>query len=329
MINKIYNKYHQIVCKRETSRLKAKGRKHSHLFQPKGNINFSDFTSTLKEMGVTSSDTLLIRLSSQAMPYLDGGLLGFYNNLFDYVDSGKGNVMSLSYSFDRSPLMYLAMDPTFNAEGTPTTIGMCSEIFRRMPGVIRSIHPTHSVSVYGADKKEIAGAHHCDPNAYSEMSPFGHLYKHKPGKEIIIGLNHSSVGQHFIENKTTVTGKISKPILSKVTVDGNVQRLPFYVDNPFVKHINAFQKPPFLHLLKEMNVLKQSYINGISVYVYDSRAFYKKLGPIYNSHMRPFTYEKTKTFILNNFAKPIVLNHFFKSEQGSLVPRKENEKTNL
>ncbi|CCO23219.1 AAC(3) family N-acetyltransferase [Maridesulfovibrio hydrothermalis] len=325
MLHKIYNKYHTYRKEQEKIRIKAKSTSFSNLFQPDGHISFKEFAEIIEQMGVNNSNNILIRLSSQVIPYLEGGILNFYNNLFQYVDSGNGNLMSLSYTFDRSPLMFLSQSPLFSAEHSPTTLGLCNELFRRMNNISRSIHPTHSVSVYGKDRLEITATHHLDPHTYSTQSPFAYLYKHGVGKEIIIGLNCSSVGQHFIENVTNITGVIEKPILCKIEIDGKKQQKPFYADNPFIKNFSTYHKDQFINFLKMEGILKQSFIKGISVYIYDSRLFYDKLGPIYNSDKRPYNPLLMRTFFLNKIIRPLILKSFFEEKKTHYIARNINE----
>ena len=321
MLLSVYRKYRAYRLKKEEVRLKDKAEKFSDLFNPTAPFTFAEFAECVEAMGVKPSDNILLRLSSQAVPYLSEGLIDFYKKSFDYVDAGGGHVMSLSYSFDRSPLMYLALDKVFDPENTPTTVGLCNEIFRRMDGGERSVHPTHSVSVYGKRSKEITAEHHLNPHTYSLQSPFAHLYKYGKGKEIIIGLNHSSTAQHFIEDKFSITGKISRPITNRMKINGNTENHLFYADNPFVKYTGYYKTDDFRSLLMEKGMLKQSVLNGISVYVYDCPKQYSDLPAIYQSDQAPFKRKYAKTLLLNQIARPIVLNMFFKNESGHLVPK--------
>ncbi len=325
MLNYIYKKYYSQYRERKAKKYIAwKSKLFTPLFQPNGIIPFDEFVSKIQKMGVTNSDNILLRLSSQTVPYLENGLIGFYKNIFDYVDKGSGNVMSLSYTFDRSPLMYLSKNPVFTPEESPTTIGLCNEIFRRMDGVSRSIHPTHSVSVYGNNSEKITGSHHLDKRTYSELSPFAYLYKYGSGKEIIIGLNHSTVGQHFIEEKAFITGHIKEPILCNIKLDGKINKIPFFADNPFVKNISKFHTESFISLLKKEEILKQTFINGISIYVYDSNKFFDRMSTIYNSDLKPYINLQARTFILNRAVRPLILKSFFKQKNGLLIPKERS-----
>lgn len=321
LIDKIYAKYHSIRLVQEDKKIKYKENLFADLFRPEAPFSFNEFAEKIESLGVKASDNILFRPSAQLMPYLEGGIVNFYKNLFNYVDSGHGNVLSFSFSFDRSPMMYLAMGHTFSADDTPTSVGLCNEIFRRMEGTARSIHPTHSVSVYGRDKEEIVKGHHLDPYTYSDASPFAHLFKYGAGKEIIIGLNHSTVGQHFIERVSKVTGCIDKPILARLKINGETQKLPFFADNPFVKFVPYFHNPEFVFLLKKMGVLQQTFLNGISIYVYDSKAFLECMSVIYNSYMKPIRSLKGRTFILDKMVRPLVLKKFFRETSDIYIPK--------
>ncbi|NDV27177.1 AAC(3) family N-acetyltransferase [Desulfovibrio sp. JC010] len=321
MISRVYSKYRDYRLGREKIRLKDKADQFSHLFMPTAPFSFKDFAGHLEQMGVSGSDNILLRMSNQVSPYLSDGLMGFYGGLFDYADGGGGHIMSLSYSFDRSPLMYLSLDNVFDPENTPTTIGLCNEIFRRMDSVSRSLHPTHSVSVYGRHSKDITSRHHMNPHTYSEESPFAHLYKHSSGKEVIVGLNHASTGQHFIEDQFTITGKIDKPILNRLKVGDEVRQFPFYADNPFVKFDCYFRTDAFRSLLMERGILKQSVLNGVTIYVHDCKKFYEELPAIYTSEDAPFKRMYLKTFMLNTLIRPLVLKSFFVESSGQLLPR--------
>lgn len=75
--------------------------------------------------------------------------------------------------------------PRFDVRRTPSQMGLVTELFRRWPGVMRSLHPTHSVSALGPLASELLGTHHLDPCACGERSPFGIMARRRTA---IIGL---------------------------------------------------------------------------------------------------------------------------------------------
>jgi aminoglycoside 3-N-acetyltransferase len=49
--------------------------------------------------------------------------------------------------------------PVFDATKTPSTVGKITDVFWRQAGVLRSIHPTHSLAARGPRAAEIVGGH--------------------------------------------------------------------------------------------------------------------------------------------------------------------------
>lgn len=84
--------------------------------------------------------------------------------------------------FDRA---YYRQHPRFDVRRTPSQMGLVTELFRRRPDVVRSLHPTHSVCAFGPLANELCATHHLSPCACGEFSPFGIMGLHKT---IIVGL---------------------------------------------------------------------------------------------------------------------------------------------
>jgi aminoglycoside 3-N-acetyltransferase len=68
---------------------------------------------------------------------------------------------------------YYRKHPHFNVRSTPSQMGIVTELFRRRPGVVRSLHPTHSVCAIGPHARELTSNHHLSPWGCGELSPFG------------------------------------------------------------------------------------------------------------------------------------------------------------
>jgi aminoglycoside 3-N-acetyltransferase len=61
----------------------------------------------------------------------------------------------------------------FDVRRTPSEMGLVAEIFRRMPNVLRSLHPTCSVCALGPLGQELTVGHHVSRTGLSPDSPFG------------------------------------------------------------------------------------------------------------------------------------------------------------
>ncbi len=80
---------------------------------------------------------------------------------------------------------YYRKNPRFDVKRTPSQMGLLSELFRRWPSVVRSLHPTHSVCAIGPLANEIVETHHLSPWPCGPLSPFGVMGRRKT---IILGL---------------------------------------------------------------------------------------------------------------------------------------------
>jgi len=70
------------------------------------------------------------------------------------------------------PAAYYRERPSFDARRTPSEMGLLSELFRRRPGVLRSLHPTTSVCALGPLAQELTSGHERAPSTYGEGTPF-------------------------------------------------------------------------------------------------------------------------------------------------------------
>jgi aminoglycoside N3'-acetyltransferase len=72
------------------------------------------------------------------------------------------------YNYD-----YYRINPVFDVRRTPSQMGLVTELFRRRKGVLRSLHPTHSICASGPLAAELTSRHHLSPLIAGPSSPFG------------------------------------------------------------------------------------------------------------------------------------------------------------
>ena len=76
--------------------------------------------------------------------------------------------------------------PHFKAGETEPCIGLLPRTFFRMPGVVRSLHPTHSVCAFGKLALELTREHILDETPVGPHSPFRKILDYN-GKLLFIG----------------------------------------------------------------------------------------------------------------------------------------------
>jgi aminoglycoside 3-N-acetyltransferase len=89
--------------------------------------------------------------------------------------------------------------PVFDICKTPSCVGIIPETFRKMGGVMRSMHPTHSVCGIGKQAQELLKNHHKDHTPCGENSPF-HLLPKVDGWILMLGCGlRPNTSMHAIE----------------------------------------------------------------------------------------------------------------------------------
>ncbi|MBF0423515.1 MAG: AAC(3) family N-acetyltransferase [Magnetococcales bacterium] len=76
----------------------------------------------------------------------------------------------------------------FDVRRTPSQMGLVTELFRRSPGVVRSIHPTHPVLAWGARTEEMIRDHHLCRTPCGRGSPYARMLEHD-GLNLLLGVD--------------------------------------------------------------------------------------------------------------------------------------------
>lgn len=87
----------------------------------------------------------------------------------------------------------------FDVLRTPSCVGALTEVFRCRSGVLRSLHPTHSVCGIGPAAQRILSEHHLDSTPCGERSPFRRL-RDIDGQIVFIGCGtRCNTSMHGVE----------------------------------------------------------------------------------------------------------------------------------
>ena len=167
---------------------------------------------------------------------------------------------------------------TFDVQKTPTQMGFINEIFRRMPGVIRSLDPFKSFAAIGPKADEYTKEHHLSVYSYDKFSP---LYKLMENKGIVIGLgvplNNLTI-VHTIENLYGEEFPIS--VYNSNIYDIRVRT--YSGDEIIVKKKNLSDSKPNINIEKYVKAFDSSVVKGFnynfSPYFYCNANLFVTLG---------------------------------------------------
>jgi aminoglycoside 3-N-acetyltransferase len=112
----------------------------------------------LRRMGISESDTVLVHSNFEPLSGFKGTPKDVVNALADFLGS-RGNLLMVSIPFRGSAYDYLAQNKVYDARKTMSMMGLITEMFRRRPGTLRSLHPTHPVLAAGKDAEWLVAGH--------------------------------------------------------------------------------------------------------------------------------------------------------------------------
>ena len=125
------------------------------------------------------------------------------------------------------------INPFFSVSETEPCVGILPKTFMKMDGVVRSMHPTHSVCAWGKLAETITAGHINDNTPVGENSPFMQLLEYN-GKILFVGdILNSCTFMHGIEEIVKAPYTLNKKMASYTLKDseGNTRKKDYYTHN--------------------------------------------------------------------------------------------------
>ncbi len=121
----------------------------------------------LHEVGVRPGAVLLVHAALRSLGFVPGGAETVVQGLLEALGP-DGTLLMPALSYER----VTPSSPVFDVRRTPSNVGALPEHFRTRPGVLRSIHPTHSVCGLGRAATQMLDSHREDRTPCGPRSPF-------------------------------------------------------------------------------------------------------------------------------------------------------------
>ena len=168
-----------------------------------GNYNKQQLKDQLKSMGLKGDETILIHSSMKSIGEVDGGADTVLDAWMEYFKDGLLLLPTHTWKTVN------ADNPVYNPQTTPSCVGLLTNMFMKRDGVIRSLHPTHSMAGYGKNAAEyLAGEEYnntpCTPGGcYDRLKEVG-------GKVLLVGVGHErNTYIHSVEEVLNVPNRLS------------------------------------------------------------------------------------------------------------------------
>lgn len=165
----------------------------------------------LYQMGLNGTETILIHSSMKAIGDVEGGAETVLDAWMEYFKEGLLLLPTHTWKTVNES------HPVFDSQKEPSCVGVLTNLFMKREGVVRSLHPTHSMAGFGKHAAEyLAGEEYrntpCTPGGcYDRLKDTG-------GKILLVGVGHErNTYIHSVEEVLNVPNRLSdKPV--KLTV---------------------------------------------------------------------------------------------------------------
>lgn len=214
-------------------------------------VKYEDIVNNLQVLGIEKGDTLLMHSALSSMGKVEGGAATVVKAFCDLLGKDGTLVMSTLTGWDKP----------FDVDRTPSAVGAISEEFRKMPGVKRSLHPVHSVTVWGKHAEYITSDHDKCETGCGEGTPYLKL-REFDAKVMLLGVDM---------DRNTVMHSLEEAIHAKYLRTLDIPA-PTYIENYQDKTFTLKKFPPghrdflcFTPHLRKRGKLIQGVIGNASV----------------------------------------------------------------
>lgn len=158
-----------------------------------GTLRKEDFIRGLREINIQPGDVLFIHSSLSKFGQVEGGPHTVIEALMEAVGP-EGTLIFPTFTVVHSMAeMLKGNDYVYDPAMTPSAMGKITETFRNMQGVRRSLHPTHSVAVWGKLQSVLLDGEDLQyPTNFGPGTPMGRLPELN-GKIAGLGINMGPV----------------------------------------------------------------------------------------------------------------------------------------
>lgn len=173
----------------------------------------SDVKNDLFKLGIKPDDTVLIHTSFKSLGEIEGGPDSFIDSFCEYLSDGTFIIPTHTWSNVNQ------QSPVYNVNETPPCIGLVPRVAAQRKDGIRSLHPTHSVWVYGKNKEKFVKG---EENAETPAPVGGCWWKlGECGAKILligVGLNRNTY-IHAVDEIAGLEDRLAREPFDTTTID--------------------------------------------------------------------------------------------------------------
>ncbi len=193
MVKKIAN---SAITHRIIKRLNRKvSRQFNRVFS---HVDREMLVNSFRNIGLDKGSIVCVHSSLSRLGHVVGGADAIIDALIETVRP-EGCIMMPSFSMRGSMMSYLDQGEIFDVRSSPSQVGLITEIFRKWPGVLRSLHPTNSLLAWGERARELLRDHDKSLTPYGPYTPYGRIAEEKNSFILMLETHIHSLLHHLQE----------------------------------------------------------------------------------------------------------------------------------
>ena len=210
-----------------------------------GNYTKEDLMQHLSEMGFDGTESIMVHSSMKSIGAVEGGADTVVDAFMEYF--AEGLFMTPAHTWKQMSAEY----SVFNPATEPACVGIIPNIFMKKPGVVRSLHPTHSIAAYGKDAVEYIKG---EENVTTPCAVGGcwERLRDRNAKILLVGVTHArNTFIHAIEEVYDVPERLTEePVDFQIVMpDGSIKEVAMH------RHYNRLTA----HISEEFDKMLEGY----------------------------------------------------------------------
>ncbi|MBR2263952.1 MAG: AAC(3) family N-acetyltransferase [Firmicutes bacterium] len=190
----------------------------------------NDIFTFLQDNGIRHDNKVTIHCSLRAIGEIEGGADGLIDAFAEYLSDGLFIVPT--HTWDD----VVADHPFYDVKTSVPCIGTLAKVAAFRPDGVRSLHPTHSVTVFGKNAAEYVQGEERSASPAPVGGALSRLYEEN-GKVLLIGVGHDkNTYLHSVDERLGIPDRLNPKtfVISIKDQDGNILQSP-----PFHTHFTA------------------------------------------------------------------------------------------
>lgn len=232
-------------------------------------ITKQDIFALLQEQGIKHDDVVTIHAALRSAGPIEGGADGLIDGLTEYLCDGLLLIPTHTWAVVNRD------NPVFDVRSTVPNIGTLARVAAFRPDAVRSLHPTHSLAVFGKGAREFVEGEENSATPAPMGGCLSRLYELN-GKVLLLGVGHErNTYLHAVDERMDLPNRLREPGFPVTVIDWNGQTHhtpefhPHYVEGIPVGCSEYY--PNYKHALEHCGAVTYGKLGNALVYCCDAR----------------------------------------------------------